>query len=75
MTRDEGVYLGRTTHGDAWSGSQLSTLVLGPSRSGKTTSVVIPNLLMTMRAAIATSTKADVIDVVARARRDVPLLV
>jgi type IV secretion system protein VirD4 len=75
MTSDNGLYLGRTAYGDAWSGAQLSTLVLGPSRSGKTSSVVLPNLLMTSDAAITTSTKTDVAHTIAVARRDVPQLV
>ncbi|MDE3107950.1 MAG: type IV secretory system conjugative DNA transfer family protein, partial [Acidobacteriota bacterium] len=42
-----GIYLGRGERGDARSGDQHSTLVLGPTRSGKTSSVIIPNLLTT----------------------------
>src|SRR5271170_4417174 len=65
-----GVYLGRGVNGDAMSGSERSTLVLGPTRSGKTTSIIIPNLLMTTNACVVTSTKNAVVEVMSRARRD-----
>ena len=67
---DGGVYLGRTTHGDVTSGSQRSTLVLGPSRSGKTTSLIVPNLLLTQRSSVITSTKDDIVRTMATARSD-----
>ncbi|HUX05222.1 MAG TPA: type IV secretory system conjugative DNA transfer family protein [Acidimicrobiales bacterium] len=67
---DRGVYLGRGSNGDALSGAQRSTLVLGPSRSGKTSSLIIPNLLTTRRSCVVTSTKNDVIELMARARGD-----
>ena len=68
------IYLGRGINGDARSGNGRSTLVLGPSRSGKTTSLVIPNLLMATSAAVSTSTKNDVAETMSRARSDVPQL-
>ncbi|NNN03706.1 MAG: TraM recognition domain-containing protein [Acidimicrobiaceae bacterium] len=43
------------------SGRERSTLIIGPSRSGKTSSLIIPNLLSTSRATIVTSTKDDVV--------------
>jgi len=70
VTIDHGIYLGRAQHHDVSSGEQRSTLVLGPSRSGKTTSLIIPNLLMTSRSCIITSTKDDVVRVMSHARRD-----
>ncbi len=70
VTLDHGIYLGRANHHDVSSGEQHSTLVLGPSRSGKTTSLIIPNLLMTSRSSIVTSTKDDVIRAMTGARRD-----
>lgn len=70
MKKDEGIYLGRTKHGDATSGAQHSTLILGPTRSGKTSSVIIPNLLTTLSSAIVTSTKDDVVRQMAQARSD-----
>jgi type IV secretion system protein VirD4 len=65
-----GVYLGRGVNGDAMSGSERSTLVLGPTRSGKTTSIIVPNLLMTTDACVVTSTKNDVVSLMSNARRD-----
>lgn len=68
-TLDE-IYLGRVDDGVASSGSQRSTLVLGPSRSGKTSSLIIPNLLLTSRSCIITSTKNDVVTTMSRVHRD-----
>ena len=45
-------------------------LVLGPSRSGKTSSLIIPNLLLTQHASVTTSTKDDVVREMATARHD-----
>lgn len=70
MLSDNGVYLGRGANGDAMSGHQRSTLVLGPTRSGKTSSIIVPNLLMTTDSCVITSTKDDVVRTMARARRD-----
>jgi type IV secretion system protein VirD4 len=65
-----GIYLG-VTHGEwSWAGPQRSTLVLGPSRSGKTSSLVIPNLLLAEGPVVSTSTKPDVMDATAPARRE-----
>ena len=63
-----GVYLGLGAHGWAWSGAQRSTLVLGPSRSGKTSALVVPNVLSAPGAVLATSTKPDLLRATARAR-------
>ncbi len=71
---ERGIYLGRGQHGDVFSGRELSTLVLGPTRSGKTSALIIPNLLTTQRAAIITSTKDDVVQRTAGQRRDVTTL-
>jgi type IV secretion system protein VirD4 len=65
-----GIYLGRGAHGDATSGHERSTLVLGPTRSGKTSSIIVPNLLMTMHASVVTSTKNDVVSLMSNARGD-----
>ena len=56
-----GVYLGSTGAGRAWSGRERSTLVLGPSRSGKTSSIIVPNVLVAPGPVLSTSTKADVL--------------
>lgn len=70
MSHDHGIYLGRAQQRDVTSGDQHSTLVLGPSRSGKTTSLIIPNALMSSRSCIITSTKDDVVRTMANVRHD-----
>ncbi|MDA8359303.1 MAG: TraM recognition domain-containing protein [Actinomycetota bacterium] len=65
-----GIYLGRGAGGWAWAGAERSTLVLGPSRSGKTTCVVVPNVLAAPGAVVSTSTKPDVLRQTAAARAD-----
>lgn len=70
VTDELGVYLGRGSRGDVTSGAQRSTLVLGPSRSGKTSSIVVPNLLLSGRSCVATSTKDDVLRMTAASRVD-----
>lgn len=59
--RGSGVYLGRGAEGLAWSGREHSTLVLGPSRSGKTTSLIVPNVVAAPGSVLSTSTKDDVL--------------
>lgn len=63
-----GVYLGLGARGWAWAGAERSTLVLGPSRSGKTSSLVVPNVLAAPGAVLSTSTKPDVLRATAAAR-------
>ena len=70
MRFDDGIYLGRGARGDAMSGRERSTLVLGPTRSGKTTSIIVPNLLMTNDACVVTSTKSDIVALMAQTRHD-----
>jgi type IV secretion system protein VirD4 len=55
-----GIYLGITEGKWSWAGAQRSALVLGPSRSGKTSSLVIPNLFVAPGPVVSTSTKPDV---------------
>jgi type IV secretory pathway TraG/TraD family ATPase VirD4 len=62
------VYLGAGAGGWAWSGPERATLLLGPSRSGKTSSLVIPNVLAAPGAVVSTSTKPDVLRATAAAR-------
>lgn len=64
-----GVYLGRTQQGWAWAESERSVLVLGPSRSGKTSSLIVPNVLAAAGAVVSTSTKTDVMRLTADTRR------
>jgi len=51
-----------------WAGAQRSTLVLGPPRSGKTSSLVIPNILLSDGPVVSTSTKPDVMHATAPSR-------
>jgi hypothetical protein len=51
-----GAYLGMGQEGPVWAGPQRSTLVLGPPRSGKTSSLVIPNVLAAEGPVVSTST-------------------
>jgi hypothetical protein len=55
-----GIYVGIGNAGWSWTGPERSTLVLGPSRSGKTSSLVIPNILLAEGPVVSTSTKPDV---------------
>jgi len=64
-----GVYLGRTTGGWAFAPPQHSVLVLGPPRSGKTSSILVPNVLAANGPVVATSTKPDVLEATLDARR------
>jgi len=50
------------------AGPQCSTLVLGPPRSGKTSSLVIPNILLADGPVLSTSTKPDVMRATAPSR-------
>ena len=62
------IYVGNGTNGWMWAGAQHSALVLGPPRSGKTSSLVIPNILLSEGAVVSTSTKPDVLRATATAR-------
>jgi len=62
-----GIYLGEGPGGHVHAGAQRSTLVLGPSRSGKTSSLVIPNLMLSGGPVVSTSTKPDVMQATAAA--------
>jgi type IV secretory pathway TraG/TraD family ATPase VirD4 len=62
------IYVGNGAHGWMWAGAQRSTLVLGPPRSGKTSSLVIPNILLSEGAVVSTSTKPDVMRATAPSR-------
>src|ERR1700728_1278262 len=68
LTGENGIYLGIGGGGWAWTGRERSTLVLGPSRSGKPSSIVIPNVLVAPGAVVSTSTKPDVLRLTAPAR-------
>ncbi len=62
------LYLGGGPRGWVWARPQQALLVLGPPRSGKTSSVVIPNVVAANGAVVSTSIKPDVLDATAAAR-------
>ena len=62
------IYVGYGAQGWLWAGAQRSTLVLGPPRSGKTSSLVIPNILLSDGPVVSTSTKPDVMRATALSR-------
>jgi type IV secretion system protein VirD4 len=62
------MYLGAGTAGAVLAPPEQAVLVLGPPRSGKTTSIVIPNVLAAPGAVVTTSTKPDVLLATAHAR-------
>jgi type IV secretion system protein VirD4 len=66
-----GVYLGAGSVGPAWAGTEQAVLVLGPPRSGKTSSIVVPTVLGAPGAVVSTSTKPDVLRATAHARGSV----
>jgi len=67
--RGRGICLGMGASGLTWAGREHATLVLGPSRSGKTSSLVVPNVLAAEGAVLSTSTKTDVLRRTVAARR------
>lgn len=61
--RSSGVYLGHDGDGRwCFTAAEHSVMVLGPPRSGKTTSLVVPNVLAARGPVVSTSTKPDVLD-------------
>lgn len=64
-----GIYLGAGPSSQpVFATSERAVLVLGPPRSGKTTSIVIPAILVSNGPVISTSTKPDVMRCTAGAR-------
>src|SRR5665213_764239 len=63
-----GLYLGHDAHAWRHADAQQSVLVLGPPRSGKTSSLIIPNVLSAHGAVVTTSTKPDVLNATSGAR-------
>lgn len=67
-----GIYLGSAANGGLVFGPpQVQALVLGPPRSGKTTSIVVPNVLAANGPVVVASTKRDILDATWEARRRV----
>ncbi|HAM02223.1 MAG TPA: hypothetical protein DCQ30_08365, partial [Acidimicrobiaceae bacterium] len=56
------LYLGAGARGPAWAPPEQSVLVLGPPRSGKTSSLVVPTVLAAGGPVVSTSTKPDVLE-------------
>ncbi|NNN21583.1 MAG: type IV secretory system conjugative DNA transfer family protein [Acidimicrobiales bacterium] len=64
-----GIPIGQDNSGNRlYSPPERPVLILGPSRSGKTTSVIIPSILAASGAVVSTSTKPDVLMATSRAR-------
>lgn len=55
------LYVGTDAQRLVWGGPQQAVLVLGPPRSGKTSSLVVPNVLAAPGPVVVTSTKADIL--------------
>jgi type IV secretion system protein VirD4 len=66
---DVGYRLGRSCGVDCWASVEDSVLLLGPPRSGKGTSLVIPMILDAPGAVVTTSTRPDNLAVTLAARR------
>ncbi|HEX3839344.1 MAG TPA: type IV secretory system conjugative DNA transfer family protein [Acidimicrobiales bacterium] len=64
------MYLGHDA--DEWHfvPPELSVMILGPPRSGKTSALIIPNVLAANGAVVSTSTKPDVLDATAASRSE-----
>jgi type IV secretion system protein VirD4 len=57
-----GAYLGHSERGWCFVEPEQSVMILGPPRSGKTTSLIIPNVMASNGPVVSTSTKPDVLD-------------
>ncbi|MGA8295831.1 MAG: type IV secretory system conjugative DNA transfer family protein [Acidimicrobiales bacterium] len=62
------IFLGETSGELVFAPPEHGALVLGPPRSGKTSSIVVPNVLAAYGPVVAVSTKRDVLDVTHSAR-------
>jgi type IV secretion system protein VirD4 len=57
-----GAYLGHDERGWCFVRPEQSVMILGPPRSGKTSSLIIPNVMVSNGPVVSTSTKPDVMD-------------
>jgi type IV secretion system protein VirD4 len=64
------LYVGTTGQRLLWAGPQQALLVLGPPRSGKTSALVVPNVLAAPGPVLVTSTKPDVMQATLDSRRE-----
>jgi type IV secretory pathway TraG/TraD family ATPase VirD4 len=65
---DQRLVVGAGLHGLVVAGPQQAVLALGPPRSGKTSALVVPNVLAAWGPVLSTSTKPDVLAATATAR-------
>lgn len=65
------LYAGAAPGGVVLAGPQHAMLVLGPPRSGKTTTLAVPNVVLAPGPVVVTSTKADILVASLAARRRV----
>jgi type IV secretion system protein VirD4 len=63
------LYVGLGPYGLSFARPEAAALVLGPPRSGKTTALAVPNVLVAPGPVVVTSTKADVLGSTLAARR------
>src|SRR6202521_1613967 len=63
-----GAYLGHDQRGWCFAPPEHSVMILGPARSGNTSSLIIPNVLTANGPVVTTSTKPDVLDATVEAR-------
>jgi len=58
-----GIYLGMRNDEARFSAPEHGVLVLGPPRCGKTSAIVVPNVLASCGSVVSTSTKPDVLQI------------
>jgi hypothetical protein len=66
-----GAYLGLDRGSWVTADPEHAVMVLGPPRSGKTSSIVIPSVLAAPGPVVSTATKPDVLDATHRSRSEV----
>ena len=71
ISPSRGIFLGAREKEWIWSGYERSALIIGPTRSGKTSSIIVPNVLCAPRAVVSTSTKKDVMESTSNSRKNV----
>ena len=57
-----GLFLGQNERGWCFTQPEQSVMILGPPRSGKTSSFIIPNVAASNGPVVSTSTKPDILD-------------
>jgi type IV secretion system protein VirD4 len=68
-TRFPGAYLGWGANGPIFTGPEHHALIIGPPRSGKTTSIITPATALWPGPVVATSTKPDLLHLTNRRRQ------